>query len=486
MPRRARAGLHDPMAVILLPLVALAVALTGCAARKDDRSGAPPPLVLLLSIDTLRQDRLGCYGCARETSPNIDALARESIVFTAACAQATQTLISHKSIFTSRYPLELIGETTNADMDALGRVDDQRRFLVSALRQVSIEPAMNALRRAGFLCAAFTDGSWIRRFYGFNGGFGEFDDRGGHFAAIAPRVLAWLEQKGDYPAFLFVHAYDVHCPYTCREPYNSAFCTDHSAHVSLENRCANRLGDPPLFRLDLGAADYRAIGDHYDGGVLSADAYVGEILDKLRDLGMYDDALIVLLSDHGESLGEAERIGHGGLHLEELLVPLMVKPPRSAGLAPALIDEPVELIDVMPTMFDLCGARPPGEFRGRSLRPLMEGGTIAPLAGLVAQTTFSEGRREISNARKRAILVPGRELLIEDLATGEREYFDLARDGGGVEPVAEPPGGRIAALLEALAACDLEGGSGPFTEPEPVSMDEQTKKELEALGYIGD
>ncbi len=475
----------SPLHRILLILLA-ALTTFGCGGDRDEPTGSPPSLVLLLSVDTLRPDRLGCYGNERNISPNIDALAAQSIRFTTACAQATQTLVSHKSIFTSRYPLDLIRETTHADMQSLLGLEDPRQFLVSTFQKVSIAPTMSALRNGGFLTAAFTDGSWIRRFYGFHSGFGEFDDRGGHFAGIIPRVKNWLDQKGAYPAFLFVHAYDVHCPYSSREPYNSRFCDDHESHITLENRCANRLGDPPLFRIDLTETDYRAISDHYDGGVSSADAYVGELIDKLRSLGMYDEALIIVTSDHGESLGEHQRIGHGGLYLEQLLVPLLVKPPLSTGLSPAVIEEPVELIDIMPTIFDMSGLVSPDNIQGRSLLPLMEKKEFKSRPYLIAQTTFSEGRDEISNAGKRAILQPDGALLIHDLALSQLEHFDLAADRLGLQPTAEPRQEAITELLSTLLSFDIGDSGENFLEPESVKMDENLKKELEALGYIGD
>jgi len=151
-----------------------------------------------------------------------------------------------------------------------------------------------------------------------------------------------------------------------------------------------------------------------------------------------------------------------------------------------VIDEPVELVDLMPTIFDMSGIVPPDAAQGRSLLPLMEGGEFSRRPYLIAQTTFSEGRDEISNAGKRALLDPGKALLIHDIPLSRLEHFDLTRNRQGLEQTTDPGQEEVAALLSALLSFDIGESGGSFVEPEAVVIDENLKKELEALGYIGD
>ena len=455
----------------------------GCSPgeREDPGNDQGPQCVVLISLDTLRADRLRLYGYERDTAPRLDALARESVVFATVAAQATQTLVSHKSIFTGKYPLRLLGETTHADLARLSSLNQPADYLVAAFQDLKGELLIGGLRERGYVTAAFTDGGWMRREMGFADGFDVFDDRGGHLAGILPRAYKWLAQHRRRRFFLFIHTYDTHCPYTCREPYNSLFCPDHTRHIPLEGMC----GKPELMNQRLTEADRQAISDHYDGGIASADAWVGELLDKLRELKLYDRALIIVTSDHGDSLGEHDQIGHGGLYLEQLLVPLIIKFPAGWQVGPGVITDPVEMVDVLPTVYEACGLEVPEGLDGRSLLPLVREGETQRRF-LVAQTTFREGRRSLTNPAKRAVLDPGRWLLIHDARTPSLELFDLQADPRGLTDVAGQAPAELGQLLAVLTAHDQSSSEGRFIRPEPAPMSEELKRQLESLGYVGD
>ena len=395
-----------------------------CRSDGEVEKGAPPSAVVLISLDTFRADRLPLYGYERNTAPNVTAFGEESLTFTAVSAQATQTLIFHKSLFTGKYPLRLIRETTNADNETLESLENPTRFLINTFRHLRAEPLVEKLRDAGYRTAAFVDGGWVRRDLGFARGFDEFrDESGGHLAGIVPRVYRWLEQHHERRFFLFVHAYDLHCPYVCREPYNSLFCPDHASHIAMKGKCAKT----DFMNMTLTENDRRTISDHYDGGIASADAYIGDFLNKLRELGVFDEALIILTSDHGDSLGEHGQIGHGGLQLEQLLIPLIVKLPASWNVTPRKYHQPIELADVMPTVSDVLNIDVPESLDGRSLLPLVFEGDWDKKY-LVAQTTFRAGRKRVSRPTSRAILVPDRWLLVQELADDSTTVFDLLKD----------------------------------------------------------
>jgi len=435
-------------------------------------------LVVLVSLDTLRADHLEAYGYERETAPNLAALAREGLLFRTVCAQSTQTLTSHKSLLTGKYPSTLMLEETGADLVDLANLGrDPYSYLVETFRAVRAT-LPEAFRARGFHTAGITDGAWLSREVGFQHGFETFDDSGGGLAAVLPRGLDWLESLEHQPGFLFVHGYDIHCPYPTREPYDSAFCTDHTGHLDLSDKC----GKGALFGRELSPADVNAVRDHYDAGILSADAHLGQFLEGLRARGLYERALIVVTSDHGESLGERGVYGHGGLALEQLLVPLIVKPPQTWGLAPREVEEPVELVDLYPTLCALAGLPVPGDLDGRSLVPTLARG-VRGRDFLVAQTTFEEAPDFSTNPAKRTLLRQGRWQVIQDAQSGTAHFFALEHDPEALFPI-EVRQEEFAPLLDVL----LERRTPRRTSlrsRSPLVFGPELQLELEALGYGG-
>ena len=466
-----------PVALLLVSVAALA----GCSARQqqDRPEVEPPALVVLISLDTLRPDRLGCYGAKRNTSQNLDKLATKGVRFMTVAAQSSGTHVSHKSMLAGKYPLRIARETNNATLERLASINDAKSYIMATFRAPRVEPLVAVLRSHGYNTAAFTDGGWLSRQMGFAVGFNTFHDRGGGLNGILPRVNAWLSRNMTGRRFVFVHSFDTHCPYWCREPYNSMFCTDHSRHDALQGRC-DKAGLMSMSRTEDGL---RAILDHYDGGVASADAHLGELFRKLRELNLYDEALIVVTSDHGESLGRPGRIGHGGLYPEQLLVPLIIKFPASWKPVPAVLPKPVELVDVMPTILDACGLELPEGLDGRSLLPIIRSGGRGR-RHLIAQMTFEEGPELISNPCKRALLDPGRWLLIHDGRTAAAQLFDLVADPTALTDVADEKPRQLANLAAILAAYEASEPTGEFIEPPPVNISDELRRGLEALGYV--
>lgn len=450
----------------------------GTRAVRNEARLPTADLVLLVSLDTLRADHLSAYGYPRETAPHLTALAREGVLFRTVLAQASQTLTSHKSLFTGKYPNTLMREQTGADLVDLATLGgDPQRYLVETFSAVRPTLAEH-FRAGGFATGALTDGAWMSRETGFSHGFTSFDDSGGGLAALVPRALTWLRALGDTRGFLFLHAYDVHCPYPTREPYDSAFCADHRAHVELADKC----GKGALFELELSTADRAALIDHYDGGIASADAWLGELFDGLRAAGLYERALIVVTSDHGESLGERGFYGHGGLYPEQLFVPLLVKPPSSWNLAPREVAEPLELVDLHPTLLAFAGLTLPDDLDGRSLAPTLLRG-VRGKDYLVAQTTFEEAPEFRSSPAKRALLRPGRWQILQDAERGTASFFALEHDPLALRPL---PLSReeISPLLDLL----LERRTGRRARGSAAALPVFTpeiQSELEALGYGG-
>jgi arylsulfatase A-like enzyme len=390
------------------------------------------------------------------------------------------------------YPLRLAHQVTGASLETLASVARPTDVAARVFTDVPIT-LPQLLKQAGYRTVSFTGGGWMGRNMGFAEGFDVFDDKSSDKGKSFRRAFRWLRRNeitAEQPTFLFVHAYDIHCPFVSRAPYDTLFCNNHERHAELVDNCAK----PTLLRMQLGPEELQAISDHYDGGIASADAYLGEIIGLIKELGLYEEALIIVTSDHGDSFGEHEQIGHGGLYFEQLMVPLIMKLPASWGIVPARVEGGVELVDVMPTLLESAGVSVPPDLDGRSLLPVMAG-AASTRRYLRAQITFREGKESISSLGKRAILEPSKWLVIHDVASAESEAFDLHTDRAGLTDVGADRPEDVQALLDAMLQRDramTTGASVQFATPaeafrvEPLEeqLDSNTIEQLRSLGYI--
>ena len=296
----------------------------------------------------------GIYGAARETSPELGRLAEDAIVFETAVASAPWTIPSHATLLTSTYPLI---HGADGDTPIAGSV-----VLVS-----------ETLHRAGWQTAGFVDTSYLDASRGFDRGFEHYDDEPpeGSFRrgaqVVLERFLEWLERADERPAFVFWHIMDVHGPYDAPPPFAGRFRSGLAPGRGRPLDKLQRFAYHDYLRLDR-FASFEDLVAGYDEGILAVDAVIGELFQNLRRAGLYDDGLIVVTSDHGESFWDhGIWVGHGlFLTDDELRVPLLVKLPgnRHAGTRVA---DMVGLIDVAPTMLEALGVPPESPFQGRSL-----------------------------------------------------------------------------------------------------------------------
>ena len=314
----------------------------------------PKRLVLLISIDTLRADRLGLYGSDRATSTNLDHLAHDAVVFDKAYAPSPWTLPSHASLLTSTWPIV--------------HGANQERGLPDALPLIQ-----ETFKDAGWQCAGFFDVDWLGPAFGFDRGFDIFRGRtSAHRSSLGAgisreRIIDWLTTADDRPAFVFWHIFDVHAPYGAPAPYGGMF-----------RRTLDRQpGPPPQTQLSpqahkhLQLDRFHSLEDlvaSFDEGIAATDAIIGGLIDLLRQAGLYHSSLIVVTSDHGESLFDHKIwVGHGlFLNEDEVRVPLIIKYPnnlRAGTRSPSL----VSLVDVAPTVLDALDLKIPTTFQGRSL-----------------------------------------------------------------------------------------------------------------------
>jgi arylsulfatase A-like enzyme len=408
--------------------------------------------VILISIDTLRADHLGCYGYGRDTSPNIDLFSRDAVVFRNAIAQAPSTVRSHSSIMTSLFNFQ-----------------HQARHLPMFPLPESAVTIAEVLSREGYQTAAFTGSGQTHPEYGLGQGFDSYHhrDRRG-FDDVVAHAIDWLEEAPRGKFFLFLHTYEVHTPYTPSQKYLDMFPPEPESGLPeqiplplLEELQFNFFG-----RRSYSAADLRQITRSYDAEIRSVDDAFGHLVEYLRSSDQYDDLLIVFTSDHGEEFGEHDKIARHSHALHDVLlkVPLIVRFPWGA-FAPRMVNPQVRSIDIAPTIADVVAIEAPPSFQGVSLVDIVTGRMRDTL---VAISERGLGRASIAIRTDRWKLYDG-------------ELFDLVADPGEQMDVSESYP-TVRAAMEELLVEILS--SGEVLDAAEVAPSEEILKQLRALGYV--
>lgn len=371
--------------------------------------------VILISLDALREDRLGSG-----VTPNLDAFAAESVVFNNAMAAAPWTLPSHMSVWTGRWPS--VHQVTNK-LRLLAQ-DQMSETVLSP----GIETFPDALIQAGFVAGGFSGGAGVQGRYGFGRGFETYlDDR--YFAGTdysAPKALEWLKEHRDERFFLFLHGYDTHGQFPAPEGALSSLDYDGALDGGIEEQAVLRErgldaivepGDPSrLSQLDQGDAGF--LQQVYDLKVRDADERFGRFIGELRALGLLDDTLVVVMSDHGDEFLEHGAVDHGHtLYQEQLHTVLMMRFPGTARRQD--VDQLVRTVDLFPTVFEALGLKGPRDIDGVSLLPMMRGRSQPLVAFAETDYRLFVHHRAIRRGDHKLIL---------DLLDGGRELYDLGVD----------------------------------------------------------
>ncbi len=455
-----------------LVLAVGAIALAGAALvgwlllrRSGPLGGLPNGLapgdlnVLLITLDTTRADRLGCYGARGVETPNLDALAARGTRFSRAVAPVPLTLPSHTSLMTAELP-------------GMHGVRDNGGFRVGAEKLTLAEVlAEKGWATGGFVSAYVLDHRWgIAQ--GFSTYFDDFDlakfktmsmgDIQRRGDATVERALSWIGERGAKEKFFaWVHLYDPHSPYEPPEPYASRYA-----------------------------------GHPYNGEIAWTDELVGRLLAGLEKRGLTSRTIVAVIADHGESLGEHGEHGHGFFIYEPTTrVPLLLAGPYPA-LSGREVGAVVQNVDLAPTLLELVGLGGPGarlEGQGRSLVPLLGAATRrstarAPDPGYseAFYPRFHYGWSELRSLRTE------RWHFIE---APRPELYDLEADPGELKNLASTERRTVADLRARLAALDREidaaiekeaaGRKSPGQSAAPIEEDEETLRKLAALGYVG-
>jgi arylsulfatase A-like enzyme len=449
--------------------LALVAGCAGCSAggARDDAGPADTPkLAILISIDTLRADHLGFYGYPRPTSPNLDALAREAVVFEDAQSTAPWTLPAHASILTGRYPSRL----------GIAGVASQLPPEVPTLAEL--------LRSAGWQTAAFVNSRFLSERHGFERGFSHFEylpesyHQIGSAADLLERAANRIAEPRERPLFIFLHIYDVHSDYRARHVHQHDLVRPYDGDTAGLTAQLQAVRNTDAL---LEASDLAHLVDLYDAQIREVDANLGRFFERLRLLGEFQNAFIALVADHGDEFQEHGGVMHGRSHYREVLrVPFLVRDP--AWPSPRRIASPVSTVDVVPTMLGALGISQPGTLDGRDLTPLAllgrpgEPGQEQPDAEriLYAEAVQTAAQAELLWARQ------GDYALHLDVATGSHQLFDLRRDPGEQMDLAATLPERSVGLMASLS--DFAAGARVHSERFDLTPDDRGA--LAALGYL--
>jgi arylsulfatase A-like enzyme len=437
--------------------------------------------VILISVDTLRADHLSCYGYDRETSPNIDSLAGDSVLFSNVYASSPWTLPSHVSMLTSLH-----------GVNHQVYQDDER-----------MDPAIltlaDLMRKNHFFCTAFTGGGFVSSVYGFSKGFDMYQEGGGGVhrqdaaGYLNKLVTEWLDvHSTDKNFFLFIHTYQPHDPYACPAPFKDMYLSEGAKwrHINLMGHLGGR---PNLFK-PLPEEERQNIVDLYDGEVRYTDeALVGPLIQKLKQLGLYESTLIVFTSDHGEEFYDHKSWGHGHqLYDESLKVPLLIKFPESRFRG-TTVSNIASLVDVMPTILEElridCAQL---SLDGRSLVPVIKGKDKADRsfwADIGDNVLNSHVPQKISTNDGTNKFILNKKYTDKDLSffeflppeTEPVELYELEGDPLEKHNIANK---RVELVNRLIRSVDVVYSQARKRKPLKPEIDEDLKEQLRALGYI--
>lgn len=430
------------------------------------------PKVILVSLDTLRADHLGCYGYSRETSPYLDALSRESVLFENVYAQSSWTLPSHTSMLFS------LNSASHQVYYNDQRIDPSLPSLASLLQ------------KAGFLPYAFTGGGYVSSIYGFAKGFHWYEEpAGGRHAPLArdeAERLAnyasqWIKANQDKPFFLFLHTFQIHGPYDTPPPWNKKFLHENAkwTRIALRKYLESWEKEP-----NFTPEEIQNIIDLYDAEIFYTDAtLIKNLIETLKSTGIFDQTMLIVTSDHGEEFYEHHGWLHGQtLYEEQLRVPLIIKFPHSRYKGHRLQPK-VRLIDILPTIMEtLRLSYPAKSFEGRSLLPVIEGRETSDRV-FISDLALKEVKNPCpalmaTNQGDMKVIVEKavdtiKNMEIYNLAQDPHEHKNLLRSQRQL-------GLKLYRRLEKYYREKL----AVLRETKKVFLDEKLREKLRALGYI--
>ncbi|MGD9347600.1 MAG: sulfatase-like hydrolase/transferase [Candidatus Aminicenantes bacterium] len=455
-----------------------------------------PINVILISLDTLRADHLGCYGYSRDTSPSIDSFREDSVLFNHCYSTAASTLVAHMSLMTSLVPKSHQVYNNKAG-DTLSP-----EFLTLA----------DMLRKNGYYCGAFTGGGLVSGVFGFSKGFDEYHEdrysifRGNSAETLYKNASDWINQHNDKKFFLFLHTYQPHNPYknssTLGKSYlgrnsiweqidllkylRDVFSDDPPSYPSkLDNRSQQILKNY-LFRFTrLSEEEKQNIIDLYDGEIRHTDEYfIKPLMNELRRLDLYENSIIILLSDHGEEFYDHKMWEHGiQLYNELIRVPLIIKYPGSRFKGET-IDRNVSLIDVLPSIIKELRITPHSQFEGFDVKDVIED---KERFDRICYAESRAGGRKIAVVQgKNKLIFNGTNEAIFDMLSipSQIEYYDIYGDFSEKNCIELRDTTSVNDLFKALISYRIEKSKVKESDLKRVDLPKDLEEQLRTLGYI--
>ena len=447
--------------------------------------GPARPNVLLVVIDTLRADHLGAWGYARPTSPHIDALAARGVLFTRAFAPSSWTRPSVASLFTSLYPSEH-GATTFDRPLSSAVATLAERFRDAGYRTLGVSGNFTHVTEEIGFGRGFERWSTLAieisedesEFIGQKAGlFGVRKLKAPTGFEVNDEVLRLLP-AGEAPLFLYVHYMDPHSGYTPPSPFRERFVRDRELLARPHLGSDPNLGNLAVGKVTIGARMRRHLIDLYDGEIATVDAAFGALLAELHARGLDHPTVTALVSDHGEEFDEHGNYFHGlGLHHEAVHVPLVLHDSRAPDSG-ARRDEPVDLLDVGPTLLALAGLEKAPGMRGRNL---LDGSGPLPPRDLLAELHYDELLESI-RPRSHDFALQRWPWKVITHREAPSEWFRKDRDLGEQAPLdAEAPGVPRELADEGRR---FQAGLVSRATEGPIELDAEDRDRLRALGYL--
>ncbi len=466
-------------------VAAVACVFHGGCGRPAASAGSPN--VLLISIDTLRPDHLSAYGYERETSPSIDRLASEGVLFESHISSSSWTLPAHTAMFTS------VADSVH------GVTDPQSTALPEAFTTVA-----ERFHSAGYATGGFFSGPYLHPAFGLGQGFDHYEnctaqpealdeharedwifDREvmleSHRDVTGPRVYEasrkWIETHKDRPFFAFVHFWDVHFDFVPPPPFDRMYDPEYAGAVDGRDFYS----DNERYGPQMAPRDLEHVIALYDGEIRWTDGFIGKLCDDLEAWGLRNDTIVVITSDHGTEFFEHGWKCHRSTLFDELLrIPLVIRAP---GRLPAgvRIGAQTRMIDLGPTLLELAGLPPAVDTMGESLVGPARGEPVDldPVAVAELDGDWSDLRCVRTREAK----------LVQDLQKGSFAYYDLQSDPREQHPLtdlSQGPGHELARRYrDAVQRIEREREAHPELPGQPPIAPD-LRRQLQQFGYVGD
>ena len=423
--------------------------------------------VVIISIDTLRKDHLGCYGYRRNTTPNIDKLAEKGVVFKNAFSNSAWTVPGHMSLLTGLFPSNH-GLIYYPDPGCIHE---------------SIATIGSILQKQGYLTRGFHGAGYVRGRFGFDRGFHQYTTRGNNFEDNLQPCLGWLEKAKKFRFFLFLHGFNCHNPFK-PSPEVDVYYKDYKGSFSVEKLYSEH-------QLPANKDDIEHVIAKYDATILGADIVLGRLFEKLERLKILSKTIIIIVSDHGHGFGEHESYGHATLLYDEVIrVPMIMYGP---GIIPEgrEIEGLVSLVDIAPTVLSILNIKNNLHFDGVDILPLIKNGAEANEAVFSETGIIIKKRGGVIKGLPKKYMLP----LIRCIRTKEWklvidnndkpfELFDLTKDIGESLNVADDRRDIAEKLLNKFFD-RVPKRAADLSPPESLNdFDEELKQQLKALGYL--